>query len=80
MKKHFSGDKRRLMEFAGVSESDIEKYLAEVEKDCCEKCDCDPCECPKEEQEEVKECKCGCDPSKCKCPADCKCGCNKKDD
>ena len=76
--KSFSGDKRRLLEFAGLSPEQIEKLL--TEKDSCEKCEADPCECPKEEEEEVKECACGCDPAKCKCAADCKCGCNKKDD
>ena len=77
--KSFAGDKRRLLEFAGVSPEEIERILAEKD-DSCEKCECDPCECPKEEEEEVKECACGCDPAKCKCAADCKCGCNKKDD
>ena len=72
----------RLLEIAGVSEEDREKYLVEKVEKCA--CGCDPatCKCPadckcgcnavKEEQEEVKDCAC-----KCKCPAECKkCSCN----
>ena len=53
---NFTGDKRRLLELAGVSPDDIEKILTEATK--CKKCDKAPCACEREEQEEVKKCSC----------------------
>ena len=53
MSANFTGDKRRLLELAGLSQADMDKILTE---DKCDKCEADPCKCSKEEQEEGKVC------------------------
>lgn len=78
MKRNFSGDKRRLLELAGLTMADMSKILTEEK---CDKCNADPCKCKKEQEEikaksgaweETKVCKnCKCRP--CKCVKGCNC-------